>query len=171
MLKKINIGDRVQWIDQPWSGLVQDICGARASILVDDGFLESALLSHLILLEERDFSLDDVYFQEKNQPKHVAIRPLRTEELDLHIENLFLHWRTIPVEQILERQLQAFKEEFQSCPRQKIDELIVIHGKGSGILKRNLQEILNGYSHISYEEMKYGKYRQAAIKIYFCKPQ
>ena len=81
--------------------------------------------------------------------------------------NLFVHWKQIPKEKILERQLTAFKEEYQNCLKEKVDELIVIHGKVSGILRENLIQFLKETKKTRYEEMTNGKYKQAAIKIYF----
>ena len=170
MLKKIKLGDRVHWVDQPWSGIVQEISGARAYVLLDDGFTEWAPLSQLILKNDLDISFEEAPSQEKNETRHLEVRPIILEEIDLHIENLFVHWRSIPTSDILARQLHAFKEELQTCKRAKVDELIVIHGKGSGILKRNILEILNGHTNISLKEMNSGKYKQAAIKIYFHRP-
>lgn len=167
MLKNIKVGDRVQLLDQPWQGVVEEICGARASVLLDDGFSEWVAITKIIIQDTINYSDIEILDLEKNQTKHIEIRPLRIEEIDLHIENLFVHWRSIPVEQILDRQMQAFKEEFRVCKKKKIDQLIVIHGKGSGVLKRNLHDLLKTLPHISFEEMNTGKFKQAAIKINF----
>lgn len=167
MLKNFKPGDKVRWVDQPWSGIVQEISGARAHVLLSDGFTEWTPLCQLIPKNDLDISFEEAPNQEKNETRHIEVRPIRSEEIDLHIENLFVHWKSIPTPTILERQIQAFNEEFQACLRKKIDELIVIHGKGSGVLKRNIQEILSSRSNISIEEMNHGKYKQAAIKIFF----
>jgi hypothetical protein len=38
------------------------------------------------------------------------------------------------------------------------------------VLKRNIKEILSSRTNISIEEMNHGKYKQAAIKIFFHRP-
>jgi hypothetical protein len=170
MLKNFKPGDKVRWVDQPWSGIVQEISGARAHVLLGDGFTEWVQINKLIRDGELDISFDEAHTLEKNKEQHLELRPIKSEEIDLHIENLFVHWRSIPASTILERQIQAFNEEFQTCLHKKIDELIVIHGKGSGVLKRNIKEILSSRTNISIEEMNHGKYKQAAIKIFFHSP-
>jgi hypothetical protein len=167
MLKNIKIGMRVKWLDKPWSGIVQEVSASRALVLIDDGFEEWEQISKLINALDTN-ELDSVeIFDSKNEQKHVEVRPIITNEIDLHIENLYVDWKQIPKNKILERQLLAFKEEFQMCIKDNVDELIVIHGKGSGILKENIIRFLKQVTAKSYEEMTFGKYRQAAIKIYF----
>lgn len=167
MLKNINVDSQVKWLNKPWSGVVREVLGSRALVLLDDGFEEWEQISQLInATQVNDLDNAEVY-DSKNEEKHIEVRPLRINEIDLHIENLFVHWQQIPKEKILERQLTAFKEEYQKCLRENMDELIVIHGKGSGILKENLIQFLKRTNKTRFEEMTNGKYKQAAIKIYF----
>lgn len=167
MLKNIKTDVRVKWLNKPWSGVVKDIQGSRALVLLDDGFEEWEQISQLInATQANDLDNAEVY-DSKNEEKHIEVRPLRINEIDLHIENLFVHWQQIPKEKILERQLSAFKEEYRKCLRENMDEFIVIHGKGSGILKENLIQFLKQTNKTRFEEMTNGKYKQAAIKIYF----
>ena len=170
MLKNFKLGDKVRWVDQPWSGIVKEITGSRAHVLLYDGFTEWVQINKLTRDDDLEISFDEAPKLEKNKEQHIELRQIRSEEIDLHIENLFVHWKSIPTSTILERQIQAFNEEFQACLRKKIDELIVIHGKGSGVLKRNIHEILSSRSNISIEKMNHGKYKQAAIKIFFHRP-
>lgn len=166
MLKNPNIGDRVKWINQPWRGTILEIQGQRARVLLNDGFEEWEQISKLTS-ENEIIDLDKIH-DSKNEITHIESRPLKISEIDLHIENLFVHWKKIPKEKILEMQIQAFQEEFHASYRNS-DELIVIHGKGSGILKENILRILQGQKQISYEAMQDGKYKHAAIKICFHK--
>jgi hypothetical protein len=170
MLKNINIGSHVKWLNKPWSGVIKEVQGFRALVILNDGFEEWEQISQLLhVAQANDLDNTEVY-DSKNEEKHIEVRPLRTSEIDLHIENLFVHWQQIPKEKILERQLSAFKEEYQNCFRDKIDEFIVIHGKGSGVLKENLIQYLKQTNKTRFEDMTYGKYKQAAIKIYFNRP-
>ena len=167
MLKNIKVGVRVKWVDKPWTGDVIEMNGSRALVLLDDGFEEWEQMSKLLLEAESEEINSIEIFDSKNEIQHIEVRPIKSNEIDLHIENLFVHWKQIPKEKILERQLTAFKEEYQNCLKEKVDELIVIHGKGSGILRENLIQFLKETKKTRYEEMTNGKYKQAAIKIYF----
>jgi hypothetical protein len=168
MLKNPIIGNRVKWTNQPWKGIVKEVQGQRALITLEDGFDEWELLSKLVP-DDQNLDLIDIH-DSKNELRYIEVRPIKQSEIDLHIENLFIEWKTIPKEKILERQLQAFKEEFQKCLKNATDELIVIHGKGSGILKEHIVSQLKAYMHKSFEDMHEGRYKQSAIKIYFDRP-
>lgn len=167
MLKNIKVGVKVKWLNKPWAGVVREVLGSRVLVLLNDGFEEWEQISQLITVDQTKDKENSEIYDSKNEVKHIEVRPLRTSEIDLHIENLFVHWQQIPKEKILERQLAALKEEYQKCMKDKTDELIVIHGKGSGILKENLIQFLKQTNNTRYEEMTNGKYKQAAIKIYF----
>lgn len=167
MLIKMNIGDSVQWIDKPWKGRILDIQGARARVLLEDGFDEWVNVKNLTVVPESNLMSQIPIYDSKNEEKHVIVRPLKVEEIDLHIEHLTTEWRTIPTEKILERQLSAFEEEVQVCLRNKVDELIVIHGKGKGILKKCIIDSIRSKSNIESIELNESRYKNAAIKICF----
>lgn len=164
MYKSFNIGDKVCWIDQALEGTIVDINRQRAEVKLSDGFTEWIALSKLVLQLE-DMDIDNA-IDDKNELTHIEYRPLRTEEIDLHIEKLYTHWRSIPVQQILSRQINAFEEELRTAIAEKRDRLIVVHGKGEGILKANIIDILQKNYGYTYVEMKDGKYKNAAIEIF-----
>ena len=168
MLKKIKIGDHVQWIQEPWGGIVKKLEGQRALILLNDGFEEWESLSNLVL-NNLQIDLEEIQ-DSKEEIKHVTSRQVKTDEIDLHIENLDIHWRKIPQGKILHRQIQAFQEEFQNSILNNMDELTVIHGKGSGILRDSLLHILAEKTNIRVKPLTEGKYKNAAFKIYFNTP-
>jgi len=165
MLKNFHIGAQVKWIDHPWKGIIKAINRDRILVLLEDGFEEWELSTKLLLdIVNPDF--EDIH-DSKNELRHVESRLIKSSEIDLHIENLFVQWQKIPSEKILEYQIQAFREEFQQCVQNKIDELIVIHGKGSGILRDHLTHFLKTYTKLTFSHMNAGKYKNSAIKIYF----
>lgn len=159
------IGDKIRLLDEPEKGVIISINGQRATIELENGFTEEILTSKLIKVKEVDYALD--VLEDKHQETHIEIRPELTQEIDLHIENLFVEWKKIPKDDILHRQINAFKEELYLAHKNKLDKLIVIHGKGKGILKQAVIEILNTQQKISYQNMTLGKYKDAAIEIYF----
>jgi hypothetical protein len=162
MLKK---GDKVRLLDEPAEGIISAIIGQRATVDIEGGFEEDILISKLIKVELIDY--DTKSREEKHLDTYVEIRAEKTTEIDLHIENLFVHWQKIPKEEFLHRQINAFKEELYHARKNKLDKLIVIHGKGTGVLKNAIIDILDLERNLSYINMNKDKYKDAAIEIYF----
>ena len=50
MLKNIKVGVRVKWLNKPWSGVVREVLGSRARVLLDDGFEEWEQISQLNII-------------------------------------------------------------------------------------------------------------------------
>jgi ABC-type sugar transport system ATPase subunit len=161
----IKIGDIVRLIDEPAQGIVTAFKGQRAIVDIEGGFEEEFLISKLIKIELLNYEME--MNEEKHQDSYVEIRPEKTTEIDLHIESLFVHWKKIPSEEYLHRQINAMKEELYLARKNKLDKLIVIHGKGKGILKNAIIDILNSERNLSYQAMTKDKYKDAAIEIYF----
>lgn len=161
----LKIGDKVRLKDEPAYGIVTAIIGQRATVDIEGGFDEDFLISKLIKVEELDYDIKAT--EEKHQEVYVEIRQEKTNEIDLHIENLFVHWKKIPKEEYLHRQINALKEELYHARKNKLDKLIVIHGKGTGVLKNAVINILDLERNLSYQHMTKDKYKNAAIEIYF----
>lgn len=161
----LKIGDKVRLKDEPAYGIVTTIIGQRATVDIEGGFDEDFLISKLIKVEELDYDIKAT--EEKHQEVYVEIRQEKTNEIDLHIENLFVHWKKIPKEEYLYRQINALKEELYHARKNKLDKLIVIHGKGTGVLKNAVIDILDLERNLSYRHMTKDKYKNAAIEIYF----
>jgi Smr domain len=161
----LKIGDKVLLVDEPAQGVITAITGQRAKVDIVGGFEEEILISKLIKVNEIDYEMNEL--EDKHNDTYVEIRAEKLNEIDLHIENLFVHWQKIPKEDYLHRQLNAFKVELYHARKNKLDKLIVIHGKGKGILKNAVIDILNEQQKLSYQSMTKDKYKDAAIEIYF----
>ncbi len=101
----------------------------------------------------------DIAFQAKRSGKL---------EIDLHIEKLTPHHTTLSKDSILEIQLEAFERTFDQAIAEGVDELIVIHGVGTGKLRLEVQRKLSGHPNIEYfkdaRRERFG-YGATAIKI------
>lgn len=162
----MKVGDKVKWINESMRGVVKEVAGSRLKVLLENGFEEEVAASKVVIDCPLDFSIEN-----SNEEKHLNLiyerKSIQIEEIDLHIENLTVHWASIPKNKILERQLTTFYEEFQTCRRNRVDKLIVIHGKGEGILRRNIIAYLLQYPNFTFSDMTEGKYKGAAIEISF----
>lgn len=161
----LKIGDKVSLVDEPAQGIITAINGQRVSVDIDGGFNEDIAISKLIKVNEINYDMEDL--EDKHQDTYVEIRQEKLNEIDLHIENLFIHWQKIPKNEYLHKQINAMKEELYLARKNKLDKLIVIHGKGKGILKNAIIDILDAERNLSYRAMTHDKYKDAAIEIYF----
>ena len=161
-MSKFKVGDTISLIDEPLNGKILDIQGQKAQVLLDDGFSE--WISFLKIVPTNQVQIEIEPLEDKHQDSFIEIRAERVHEIDLHIEHLVIDWKKIPSEKILERQMTSFMEELKDATQNKYDKLIVIHGKGKGILKTELINILQSKG-LNFSEMSYGKYKGAALEI------
>lgn len=71
-------------------------------------------------------------------------------EVDLHIEKLTPHHASLSPESILEVQLEAFEKAFDQAIAEGVDELIAIHGVGTGVLRLEVQRKLSGHPNVDF---------------------
>lgn len=88
--------------------------------------------------------------------------------LDLHIDELTDTSETLPKNDILPFQLEAFESHLDKAISAGNDELTVVHGVGNGTLKHNIQKKLSGHPHIAYfKDAQKEKFGYGAIYIKF----
>ena len=91
-----------------------------------------------------------------------------TPEVDLHIESLVKEYKNLSKEDILQHQLQAFEKALDNAIATGMEEIIFIHGVGSGTLKYEIQKHVSKHPHVAYykdaQKSKFG-YGATYIKI------
>lgn len=86
-------------------------------------------------------------------------------ELDLHMENL-RDSDTLPAGiSFIEFQLSAAKELIQYCTQHKIAKLILIHGKGQGILRNELKKTLTALSNVEFWDAQGKQHQFGAFEV------
>ena len=68
---------------------------------------------------------------------------------------------------MLEKQINRANEEIKLAKMDKINKLIFIHGKGKGVLKKEIYKILNTIDDIEFFEADIIKYRFGAVEVRF----
>lgn len=96
-------------------------------------------------------------------------RSLEWREIDLHIEKLRpKDYNQLTAGEILQLQLKTLEQSISKCLAEGIGRLIVIHGVGSGLLKREIQQVLKSYQHVKdFKEAARDKYGAGASEILF----
>lgn len=64
-----------------------------------------------------------------------------TMEVDLHFEKIYTGFRRFSNAEILQMQIREFEEKLNRAITENYEKLIVIHGKGAGVLKKEIHRI------------------------------
>jgi len=86
-----------------------------------------------------------VYQSEKIRKSFPPVRTL----IDLHADKLSSNWQQLSPLQILDMQLKAFEKFYDDALINRLNNLIVIHGVGTGKLKDEIHELLRHKVNVS----------------------
>lgn len=170
----MKIGDKVKLLDEEGIFTIKNFIGNKAVLLDSYGFEVTHLLNNLIACDKyanmytevTDFNdkKEDVTSKKTNNLKKETIQE---RIIDLHIGNIVDSFKNMMPHQMLEKQINKAMEEIKSAKKDNVKKLILIHGKGKGVLKKEIYKILNSMDDIEYFEADIIKYRFGAVEIRF----
>ena len=185
-------GDMVSVIHDVIVGKVIAVNGQKITIKDADGFTRYYRSNELAKQMLDTYNVDTVEASDFIEDKLVAtertVRSAQTEsrhnnskgrqvpldnktnEIDLHIEVLMpeaVHW---PVAEILQKQMIACRSFVEKAVAQKMKTIILIHGKGEGVLKNEIYNYLNrveGQLHVnvSYHDADFRTFGTGATQV------
>ena len=86
--------------------------------------------------------------------------------IDLHIDALLDNTQGMTSKDILDYQLQVFKDTLEAYRKHRGKKIIFIHGKGEGVLRRALINALNyQYKKFTYQDASFREYGYGATQI------
>ena len=173
----IQIGDRVEVIDELIKGVVKNIVQNQISIKTDDGLEFLFDKDRVVKINEGEITLnipqsEDFLFkkEEKKTIKTYSTpkkdKNIKIMEIDLHIEQLVDNPRGMQNYEILTKQLNVARYQLELAIENRFQKVIFIHGVGEGVLKLELEYLLGRYTNISYYDADYAKYGQGATEVY-----
>ena len=175
----IKIGDFVKVLDEDRKGKV--IRKNRNCITILDSttdlefrYLEDGLVkihqeqSELQEMDNAHLFLDKRHSDSQIFPK-TSKKPTKKKRqsailrVDLHIEKIVPHYKSMPNYEKLNRQLEVAMQKIRWAQERKMNEIILIHGVGAGVLKKALEKLLTekGFEH-SPENLHY---RNGAMRV------
>lgn len=174
-------GDKVSVLDDAFDGVVLEVKGNVVTIETTDGFQMTYFVNELVKTNnsnELRNQIGSVNFssikKQKEIPKprsFVKDKKVKGEipppEFDLHIEKLVKNHQRLSNFDILTIQLDTAKRHLDFAVRNRIPKIVLIHGVGEGILKSELDFLLNRYDGIDFKDGNYQKYGQGATEVYF----
>ena len=174
----LEIGNKVAVIDADIRGFVTKINNEEVFVKDADGMEYRFFKNELVKIEvdQNELSkysdINNPMLKAKTQSKKTSKKSRfvkdRNEivmEVDLHAEKLVKSTRGMDNFDILSLQLDIAKQKLEYCISKKISKLVLIHGVGDGVLKTELQYLLNNYR-VKYYDASYQKYGQGATEVY-----
>ena len=173
----LEIGNKVAVLDDVLKGMVIAINGDEISIETSDGMIFKFSSSELVKvdIEQHELSkfsgINNVLLKEKisqNPSKKSLFKKEKKEvilEVDLHINKLVKSIRNLDNYDILNLQLDTAKSKIEFAISKRILKIVFIHGVGEGILKSELQSLLNKYP-VKHYDASYKKYGLGATEVY-----
>ncbi|MEE3999342.1 Smr/MutS family protein [Tenacibaculum sp. FZY0031] len=179
----LEIGNKVAVIDANINGVVVKLIGNDVFILDSDGMEYCFAKKELVRIELDQSELSKysdinnpmlkAKIQSKEKKKKTSFVKDKKEvvmEVDLHVEKLVKSTRGMDNFDILSLQINTAKHKLEYCMSKKISKLVFIHGVGDGVLKTELQYLLNNYA-VKYYDASYQKYGQGATEVYIYQNQ
>ena len=179
--KTFNIGDTVSVLDEAVDGVVIAVKNNEVTIETTDKFVMTYFVNELVKINNTN-DLNYIIKTETLVNKSIDIQPQKkyntptfksdkiergVPEFDLHIEKLVKNSRGMSNYDILTIQTETAKRHIEFSMRNRIPKIVFIHGVGEGVLKAELDFMLNRYEGISFQDANYQKYGLGATEVYF----
>ena len=149
----LKVGDSVLFLKDNDYGVILEIIGRdKAVVKNSNDFSVHVPLKDLILASsdtletygDNFVNKDDLSDQKKFSPKS-ANRDISKNKIDLHVENLLEDFKSLSHAEIVRIQLGYCEKAINSALTSSVEELMIIHGIGSGVLKQEVHILLDNY--------------------------
>lgn len=167
------IGQKVKVLDDNISGVITKVKSDYVYFDDEFGFEYEYHQNDLIKDIEIDYDeYKDIEIKEVTKAVFKTFRkshrhPYVTREVDLHIENLVDNWKDLDTAEILQTQLDVARNEIERAMLESQIRLILIHGFGKGILKKELTNLLYRYTNVEFYDASFKEYHGDAIEVKF----
>ncbi|MDC1403799.1 hypothetical protein N8328_05280 [Crocinitomicaceae bacterium] len=167
MRNSLKIGSKVSFLHSTGRGVIKEILNQKYLVEDEFGFDNWHSAEELVpLMQVSDKELfASTSNKEGESPKKDKLfsKPPKEEwKIDLHLENLLDSHREMTNHEIVTLQLRYFKNFLQKARNARIPQFIVVHGKGTGKLKSEIQNLVRD---IKGAEMFDADYMQGASII------
>jgi len=181
------IGDNVKFINESLEGkIISILSDKKLLIAANDGFNREVSINEIIVIKGDKTYLYNTHIEQKleqynelksikNQPtknilsKYKDLSKYKYEgilEIDLHLEELVEFPLKLENWQRLYTQLNHVKKCLNVAIEEKnITKIIFIHGKGKGVLKTEIINLISDYDKITYKDADFREYGSGAIEV------
>ncbi len=178
------VGDLVQIIDEDEEGVILEIHNHNKVVVELHGFPFEYMLSQLIRVGEDhsvihktheknfDHILNDPNHSSLNEvQQHIPIKPFDKlskngyPEIDLHIYELVDKPKDLSNAEMVQIQIFRLEQFVQNCMEQFVNEFVIIHGVGEGVLKLEVRKVLDSHGNMEYDDANYREYGSGATQV------
>ncbi len=179
------IGNKVKFINEALSGVITKIISDKIVEVHDShGFIQQVALIDVVVINENEhvvYTFDKPSFTDEDDlrkksflskstllekyKKSNKFKYENTIEVDLHLEELVEFPTRLEDWQKLYTQLQHVKKCIEAAQNEKISRIIFIHGKGTGVLKTELRNLVSNTYELSYCDADYRAYSTGATEV------
>ncbi|WP_435262220.1 Smr/MutS family protein [Tenacibaculum sp. nBUS_03] len=171
------IGNKVVVIDDVIRGEIFGFQGDLVLVKDEDGMVYQFLKTELVKIEVEQKELskylninntnlkDKLKSERTKKNKFVKSKNEIVMEVDLHVEKLLKSTKGMDNYDILSFQIEKARQKLEYCLSKKISKIVFIHGVGEGVLKTELNYLLDRYP-VKYYEASYQKYGLGATEVY-----
>ena len=176
---KINIGDKVETIDDNIYGIVTKISGTTITIEDADGF-EFRFETNELMLSANENTIENAIYNSDleavKREKETKKRPITPAtkskerhapkfEVDLHIHHLTESTRGMSNYDMLNLQLDTARRQLEFAIRKRIPKIVFIHGVGEGVLRQELETLFGRYNNVKFYDADYKIYGLGATEV------
>lgn len=171
-------GDIVRLIDEAGQGPIRRIESDQITVEIDGFELvyrpeDLVKVEHDQLIENKPndehLSAKDKASRSEGRAKLNALKAKTeaTYELDLHIHELLDDYRNMSNGEILKYQMRCCKSFLKEARENRYKKVVLIHGVGEGVLKREIHDLLDGLDRVTYHDAPYRTYGYGATEVVF----
>ena len=167
-------GDLVMHIDEDFKAKVLKVGNGMLYLKTEDGFEVSYPERDFVVISEAldAITVPKTVFVEKNEAKKT--NPLQKKkkgitppfEVDLHIHKLINDERGMSAHDKLLLQIDTAERQLRFAIKKGIQRVVFIHGVGQGVLRKELEYLLNRQGNLKYYDANYQQYGVGALEVY-----
>lgn len=169
-IKGFNIGDKVSVINDTLKGTISSIDNKLITIVCEDGFEYEYHNKELVVIKDWNDLLKQPLKKIKSEPsisnlsKPKIRRGKSFEVVDLHIHELIDKESGMSSHDKLSLQLRSAKRELEAALAKQHAKIVFIHGRGAGVLKKELRKMLSNYE-VDFHDASYLEFGQGATEV------
>ena len=172
-------GDKVSLLDDDVAGYILKITKDGVTIMTSEGFEMLCQEGSLVKIPDSQesnlmasFNTSKVIEEkETTSPKRLTRKKPKdrfepTMEIDLHVHHLTKSTKGMSKHDILNLQIDTARRQLDFAISKRIQKVVFIHGVGEGVLKLELQYLLDRYNNIKHYDANFQKYGLGATEVY-----
>lgn len=173
------LGQKIVFMNEPGGGIVQSIGDGFVVVKDETGFDQKYRDNEIAPIHGEEYHLneddivaindDESYATIRHQVRQGVLtgkrKPIDIWEIDLHIEEITESHRNLSNGEIVMKQMRELRTFFQRAKSRRIRKIVIIHGKGMGVLKDEVRSFLDKQDSIDFYDADFREYGKGATAV------